>query len=134
MLDHSVTVPSKCSEKIFSTKNCMPNLSIKCKIKLKPMKHARIKKFYLLYLVFYETTRRYPLATWRKKEENRDFRKIRTPTHENSEGKFRLTAMQQPRTQLIYRWNQEWRELQGGCLRAGAWIVLVFRIVYQYVF
>ena len=47
------------------------------------------------------------------------FQKTKTPTHEDNEGKSRLTAMQQPRKQLV-QMETRGKMASGGIAQGGS--------------
>lgn len=130
MLDSSVAMMSKFRENYFQLKILYPvNLSVKCKIKLKPIqmcKHRRIKIFCLYFLFMKKKLRNmgsikclFVFCKWKMfhcflwsismkppedilqqnegEKGEHGFQKAKTPAHENTEGKSRVTASLQPR-------------------------------------
>lgn len=96
-------------------KNCIPNLSINCKIKLKSIQTFGNLKIFPLYTVFQEASGEYSAAQEKGRHE---FQKAKTPTHEDNEGKSRLTAMQLPREQLV-QMETRGKMTSGGISQGG---------------
>lgn len=59
------------------------------------------------------------------------FQKAKTVKHENNEGKSMLTAMPQPRKQLV-QMETRGKMASGGTSQGRSLTVLVFTIVFQY--